>query len=222
MGGMLGASVPSGRQLSYSGTIQSAEKATVTSPLAGSVVEVFVKDGDTVRAGQRLLRLTPLASGRQPVVVSAPLSGLIVASLEGIESSDPALDVLVRFPHVGMRTEAGMPLFDIVNEKSAVIPLNVPERDIVYVKPGQEVTIRPRVLPRVTLRGKVVRVARAGQSRMTNGVRATVFPVTVQVLDSLDRARLGMTADVVWVEEVKDEEATQEASPPPTPTGRGG
>jgi hypothetical protein len=189
------------------GTIQPADMVTVSAPFAGNVVEVFVEDGDAVRRGQPLLRFVSSEASQQQVVISAPQRGMVSAPRQTGDSSDPALDTFIRFPHVGQHVNAGAPLVDVLDDQTSVILLNVPEREIDLVEPAQEVMIRSRVLQEgTTLKGKVVRVSRVGRSRAGNNANTVVFPVTVRVLEPLGKLRLGMSVEVEW----KQVEKTQQ------------
>lgn len=202
-GGMTGDPTMKPR-LVYTGTLQPAETVTVTAPLTGSITDVYVKDGDTVHTGQKLIRLEATEPQRREVVIKSPRRGLVMASREMGPLSDPAFDAFLRFPHVGRHVTAGTALLDVVSEQSAVVLLNVPERDVSSVKLSQPALIRPRVLPEgVTLKGKVTRISRIGYRGSLNTV---MFPVTVQVSGASDRVRLGMSVEVELVEEEKDEE----------------
>ncbi len=205
-GGMMGD--PSMKpRLVYTGTLQPAETVTVTAPLTGSITDVYVKDGDTVQTGQKLIRIKAPAPQRREVVIQSPRRGLVMASREMGPLSDPAFDSFTRFPHVGRYVNAGTALLDVVSEQSAVVLLNVPEREVSSVKLFQPALIRPRVLPEgVTLKGKVVRVSRMGHR---SSISTIMFPVTVQVSGSSDEVRLGMSVEVELVEEGKDEETVQ-------------
>jgi multidrug resistance efflux pump len=205
-GGMMGDPIMKPR-LIYTGTLQPADIVTITAPLTGSITDVYVKDGDSVRAGQKLMRLEATEPQRREVVIKSPRRGLVIASRELGPLSDPAFDSFMRFPHVGRHVSAGTALLDVVSEQSAVVLLNVPEREVSSVKLSQPVLIRPRVLPEgVTLKGKVVRVSRLGHR---SSISTIVFPVTVQVSGSLDKVRLGMSVEVELIEEEKDEGAVQ-------------
>lgn len=205
-GGMMGDPTMKPRLL-YTGTLQPAEIVTVTAPLTGSITDVYVKDGDTVQAGQKLIRLEATEPQRREVVIKAPRPGLVMASREMGPLSDPAFDSFTRFPHMGRHVSTGTALLDVVSEQSAVVLLNVPEREVSSVKLSQPALIRPRILPEgVTLKGKVVRVSRMGHR---SSISTIMFPVTVQVSGALDKVRLGMSVEVELVEEEKDEETVQ-------------
>jgi multidrug efflux pump subunit AcrA (membrane-fusion protein) len=205
-GGMMGDPTMKPRLL-YTGTLQPAEIVTVTAPLTGSITNVYVKDGDTVQTGQKLIRLEATEPQRREVVIKSPRRGLVMASREMGPLSDPAFDSFTRFPHVGRHVSTGTALLDIVSEQSAVVLLNVPEREVSSVKLSQPALIRPRVLPEgVTLKGKVARVSRMGHR---SSISTIMFPVTVQVSGALDKVRLGMSVEVELVEEEKDEETVQ-------------
>lgn len=198
-------------RLIYTGTLQPAEIVTVTAPLTGCITDVYVQDGDVVQTGQQLIRLEATEPRRRAIVIQAPRPGLVVASREMGPLSDPAFDSFIRFPHVGRHVNAGTALLDIVSEQSAVVLLNVPEREVSSIKLSQPALIRSRILPEgVALKGKVVRISRIGHRGSLNTV---MFPVTVQVSDALDKMRLGMSVEVELIEETKDAETVQREVP---------
>ncbi|MCS6860740.1 MAG: HlyD family efflux transporter periplasmic adaptor subunit [Abditibacteriales bacterium] len=209
-GGMMGDPLLRPRMI-YTGTLQPAETMTVTAPLTGNIAEVYIKDGDMVQAGQKLIRLEATEPPRREVVIKAPRPGLVTASREMGPLSDPAMDSFFRFPHVGRHVSVGTALLDIVSEQSAIVLLNVPERDVSSIKLSQLALIRSRVLPDGTaLKGKVVRISRLGHRGNFNTV---MFPVTVKVSDALGKMRLGMSVEVELVGERADEATVQRAVP---------
>lgn len=133
------------------GTIQALEQAAVAPRVAGRVAKVYVKEGESVRAGRLLFRLDRLQApvkGRpksKDAEVRSPLAGVVLA-----RDSNPG-DRVTAAPPTVMAVVADI---DVMKLTAAL-----PEARRAEVSDGQEVTVTTDALPGRGFGGRVALTA---------------------------------------------------------------
>ncbi|MBS0462470.1 MAG: efflux RND transporter periplasmic adaptor subunit [Proteobacteria bacterium] len=119
-------------------------QADAASRIAGQVVVVYVQVGDTVRAGQRLLRVQSRLVGDPPpsVDILAPRGGVV-----------QTLDA-----RVGQGVEPGVPLVGLGDPTRLAVLARVYEEDLGKVRVGQPVVVTTLAFPGERLGGRVQRL----------------------------------------------------------------
>lgn len=116
--------------------------AQITSKVPSRITEVHAFSGDEVKAGQLLMKITPLAVGSTVIEVTAPIDGTVVLqSATRGQSTDPQ-DVLFEIAD----------LSKIMVRGKAFETSNIPD-----IKIGQTVRVYSPAFPNKPLSGKVVR-----------------------------------------------------------------
>ena len=163
--------------------------------MAGKLLEVRVKEGDRVAAGEVLARLDdaalPPGARTDLLLVKAPAAG----------------EVLKVLTHAGEVVGAGQPVAMLADPEDVYLTVNVEEKKIGRVRPGQRVTFTVDGIPGRTFTGKVVEIQDAVAStfsllptRSTSGSFIKVVqrvPVKVHIEDAAGAPlRLGQSAVV--------------------------
>ncbi len=117
------------------------EKHALISPrFEGRVGEILVKLGDSVKAGQPLLKGEPLNVGAQPVILKSPIEGQVTRQAATLGQSFNADTVLMEVSDHRQIYARGM-------------TYEGPE--LTNIKKGQPVTVKINVLPEQAFTGKV-------------------------------------------------------------------
>ena len=155
--------------------------ATVSSRIAGRVVSIHAREGDSVRRGQRLVVIESFQLGSPPPRVS------YAALIEGT--------ITDRHVVVGDDVERNGHLFEIADLSEVLAVGRVFEGQIADVAVGQKVRVRVPSLPGVAFEGSVERLG----GQLDEGTRS--LPVYVRVANADGRLRPHMRATLSLVTE---------------------
>ena len=159
-------------QIGLSATVAPRVWTELTAPVAGTISDVRVDLGDTVKRGQSLADVRPDAGGATRAL-TAPYDGVVVA----------------RSVHPGAHVApGGMPIVTVIDDSRLRVLAEVPEVDTPLVRVGQDATVVVAAHPNHTWTGKVARLGRE-LSAQTH-----TLPIEIDV-DNADRKLLaGMAA----------------------------
>jgi RND family efflux transporter, MFP subunit len=134
---------PLSTELNLNGEVQLLpdHQADVSLRISGQVKALYANLGETVRVGQRLVRVQSRLVGDPPpsVTISAPMSGVIDA----------------RNAVVGQAVEPNTVLFHISDRSQVIVVARVYEEDIGKIKTGQKARVRVLSDPKQVFTGKV-------------------------------------------------------------------
>lgn len=134
---------PLSTELNLNGEVQLLpnRQADVSLRISGQVKALYANLGETVRAGQRLVRVQSRLVGDPPpsVTINAPMSGVIDA----------------RNAVVGQAVEPNTVLFHISDRSQLAVVARVYEEDIGKIKTGQEARVRVLSEPKQVFAGRV-------------------------------------------------------------------
>lgn len=222
------------RSLSFSGKLSPVRQATLTAPAATRVVEVGASDGAFVREGELIVafddtqaRLSYLQAQRDyeqsrleatPAVIEEKLISLDLArrNYEATKITAPFSGVVSGLTlRPGDAVSNGATVAKLIDLSSYQVTVDISERDLGYISPGQTVYVTVTALPGLRLTGRVERV---GWEPSSSGDVVT-YPVTVVIDDAPSSLRPGMSAQVdIVIQEARDVlavplEAVAEAGP---------
>ncbi|WP_027717637.1 HlyD family secretion protein [Desulfovirgula thermocuniculi] len=128
-----------------------ADLFRVSPQVSGKILEVYVEEGQAVRAGEVVARLddtTLQAANPDLAVVRAPVDGLVVKKLA----------------RPGEMAAPGQPVVVLVDPKDLYVTANIEEDKLRRVRVGQQVDISLDALPGKTFTGRVERIGKASLS----------------------------------------------------------
>ncbi|MBK6620711.1 MAG: efflux RND transporter periplasmic adaptor subunit [Saprospirales bacterium] len=155
-------------RVSASGKVAPVEETKIASKVMGTIMELYVKEGDLVEKGQKLLKIGP-------DMIHAPSSGIVYS-----------LNVQVGQRVVGTDLMDGTELMHLYDENNIGVHVEVGEGDIGRIAIGNEVDIELDAYRDRKFKGQVTRVSSQGIQRFIDG-DASVFEVWV----GLDKTSLG-------------------------------
>ncbi len=153
---------------SFSGNIEARNRQPIIAETVMQVSDIFVTEGQSVKAGDILLKTT---NGNE-----------ILADIDG-----EAANVNVEENEVIM---AGTKMMDIVDYSKLQINVRVDEYDIGSLQKGKEATVKIGALQK-ELKGKISKISKEGV--VMNGL--TYFTATID-LAGAEQLRVGMSAEV--------------------------
>ena len=120
-----------------------ARHAVVSSRISGRVIGLNVQEGDTVKAGQVLVRVESRQPGNPPPVIelTSPIGGLVVES----------------HIRIGEPVEPEKELLDVSDLSEVLAIARVPENQAAKLKPGSKAHIRVSALGDQPLDGEMIR-----------------------------------------------------------------
>ncbi len=206
---------------SYSGTaaLEPENQAMVVAKTSGVLLKLMVEEGDVVRAGDLLAQLDPEKPRLELARRSSDLFTRKLVSAEAqekarfdLETQKAAYDIAkleldytrivapiggvisVRMVKEGNLIQINQSLFRIDDFDPLLAVLNVPERELTTMRPGQTVSMHVDALPGVEFDGAVARV-----SPVVDADTGT-FRVTTEFRDATQRLKSGMfgRVDVVY------------------------
>lgn len=168
------------QRVTLSGIVTPVRKTEIYAPYDGYVDEIFVAVGQKVEKGARLVRVNQsLVDSSRAFPLRAPFAGTIVR-IPNKEGS-----------YVVKHAEDSM-LVRIDDLSALYVDANVPERDLVNLKAGQEVVIRAMALPDRRYKGRIIEVSMA--PKQAQGGRDVIeYPVRAEILDQDERIKPGMS-----------------------------
>ncbi len=198
------------------GNVQPNNQLVVYPPISGRIEKILIKEGDSVRKGQKLMDLS--STERATLLDEAAAQGpSILSHWEQLYQETPLLSPesgqVVFLPTVqGQIVNTGTEL--MVMSDHLIVNTQVDETDLAQVKMNQEATITLDAYPDQPVEGKVRRISY--QSTLVNSV--TTYEVDVWPDKIPPFMRSGMTANVVFNVSEKDDillvpsEAIQQAA----------
>jgi multidrug efflux pump subunit AcrA (membrane-fusion protein) len=143
--------------LRCTGRVEALEEVDVTPKIAGRVVRVHVKEGDSVKKGETIMTIDPEVTGMkfEPHSVTSPIAG----------------KVAIRYVDRGAYVTQQVPLLKVINDASVKVTVGVLEKDYPYVRLGMPARIEFDALPGDIWKAKVTNL-RPVVDTMTGTARA--------------------------------------------------
>lgn len=175
------------QRVTIAGRVVSKKTLIVKPSFSGYVQKVFVKIGDTVKAGDPLVTFSPsLGASESNYPVRAAFSGRVTQVLKNegeyvTESSDSGI------------------VLKVEDLTQLYVLANVPELDIAKVKLGQKTVIKISSLVGETFAGEISEIALSAQDKERWSSSSTDFQVRIQITSKTGQILPGMSAlcDVV-------------------------
>lgn len=195
-----GISVPAPAGIVASGTLE-AEEVSIASEVAGRVVQLPVAEGDSVKAGEVLVKLDDSLARLQLQMAPPSERRPLELQLEKMTIRSPLDGILGRRSiHAGEVVSPGATLMVVTRLNPAKLMVYVPEGEIGRVKIGQKVEVRVDSFPGESFPGEVTfindkaeftpRNVQTQRDRMN-----LVFAVKVKIPNPDQRLKPGMPAD---------------------------
>jgi multidrug efflux pump subunit AcrA (membrane-fusion protein) len=166
------------QRVNVSGAVAPNRTVTFVPPYEGYVRKIYVKLGQTVKAGDPVVKITPGADD-EAFPLRAPFDGVVVQVMrtEGQYVSKNKDDAIVRVDDISK-----------LNVES-----DAPELDYAKLKVGQDVIIKASAIMSRTYKGKITEIAQAarGQDRWERS--KVEFPIKVAIVDHDDKLKPGMS-----------------------------
>jgi macrolide-specific efflux system membrane fusion protein len=185
------------------GNVQPNNELAIFSPIAGRIEKIYIREGDNVRKGQKLMDMS--STERATLLDEAESQGpSILAHWQELYQETPLLSpengAIIYLPTVpGQIVSTGVTL--MVMSDHLMVNTQVDETDLAQVKLGQDTTITLDAYPNNPIEGKVHRISYF--STLVNNV--TTYEVDVWPTEIPNFMRSGMTANVVFSVNEKDD-----------------
>lgn len=204
-----------------SGEIVAARYADIGSSVMGRLVELQVREGERVDAGQPLARIDPVPAEIDQAVATADAArarreasskrvaearARLTRARDGLAKTEitaPMAGVVTRLSAregemvvVGVQNQPGTILMTLSDLSSIDAEARIAEADVLRLAVGQPATAKVEAMAGRELPGRVVEIGASALPQTGTGVAAREFRVVVR-LDAPDAAlRPGMTCDV--------------------------
>ena len=185
------------------GNVQPQNQLSILPPIAGRIEKIFIKEGDYVKKGQKLMELS--STERATLLDEAAAKGPDeLAHWEELYQATPLLapenGQIIYLPTVpGQIVSTGVSL--MVMSDHLIVNTQVDETDLAQVKLGEDATIDLDAYPDQDIDAKVRRISY--QSTLVNNV--TTYEVDVWPDKVPSFMRSGMTANVTFNVAEKDD-----------------
>ena len=169
------------------GEIEPKTKVDVKSSVTGKVMELFVREGDAVRSGQRLAVVQPgrdKSEGYHSATVTAPMAGIVIK--KNAEIGDSVVSGMAEFG-------AGNILYTVADLSRMIVKFNVNEVDVGKLSVNQSVRILLDAFPNETFDGRITFISPMAEK---NDQKLKIFRTEVDILAHDPRLRPGMTARI--------------------------
>jgi multidrug efflux pump subunit AcrA (membrane-fusion protein) len=191
------------------GEIAPKKCVNVASQVSGRVVELFVHEGQTVKAGQPLAVVQPGSRGEKflPATLTAPVAGVLIRPVEEERYGSSVKKFVVLDDYVtGRQDNAQSPtlLMTIADMNALIVKLKVNEVDVLKFKEGMPVTVMVDSLPEEKFEGAVTMISRQAEEQERGPSSGKVFRTEVTLKGKDERLRIGVTARVSTVIEKKE------------------
>jgi HlyD family secretion protein len=194
-----------GGEITALGTLEATE-VTVGSEVSARIVEIPVEEGQTVRAGDLLVRLDDSATQLQYREASTVDQQSLAIQLAKYQIRAPRDGViLLRNAEPGEVAVAGASLLTIGDLSALDLMVYVPQTDLGRVRLGQKVSVVPEAVPDAAFSGQVLHIANQAEftprnTQTTKDRLDLVFGVKVHVRNVGGRLKPGMTATASFQE----------------------
>lgn len=173
------------------GVVEANGVAIISAPFDGYVQKVFVKIGETVKAGDPIVTLTQTPDGSlsETFPLRSPLAGVVTQILYSrgsfVEKSSSAR-AIVR----------------IEDRSSLFAAADTAEADYAKLKPGLAAVIRPAALPQMRLKGEIISMFGAAKQQDRWDRSRVEFPIRVKLAEVNEAIRSGMsvTTEIITAE----------------------
>ncbi|MFA5138688.1 MAG: HlyD family efflux transporter periplasmic adaptor subunit [Elusimicrobiota bacterium] len=192
------------------GEIAPKKCVNVASTVSGRVVELFVHEGQVVKAGQPLAVVQPGSRGEKflPSTVVAPVGGFLIRPVEEQQYGSNVKKFVVLDDYVtGRQDNAQSPTFlmSIADMNALVVKLMINEVDVLKFKVGMPVSVKVDSLPDQKFEGTVTMISsQAEEASRGWGGGGKSFRTEVTLKKKDERLRLGVTARVSTIIEKKE------------------
>lgn len=199
-----GVAAPPPRGIVASGTIE-VEEVSVSSEVAGRVVQLPVDEGDRVRAGDLLVKLDDSVPALQVRMASASDRPLMELQLAKFSIGSPLDGVVTRRSvRLGEVASPGAVALVVSKQDPVDLTLYVPELEIGRVQVGQKVEVQVDSFPGELFPGEVTFLATKAEFTPRNVQTQKdrlnlVFAVKVRIPNADLRLKPGMPADATIV-----------------------
>jgi multidrug resistance efflux pump len=126
---------------------------SISTPVAGQLTDMKVKQGDTVTVGETLATVTPVSAASANNSQSASAELRIASPISGTIVQIPAVQ--------GQYVSPGLPLLQLANVQAVSVTAYVDESAISSVSNGQDVDITVDAYPGTTFTGHVQEIVQA-------------------------------------------------------------
>ncbi len=190
--------------ISKDGAFQAKDSVEVNSKADGRIKEMFVKEGDLVKEGQKLLIVQPGQSEYDkflPITITSPKSGMVFRCLNERRSQRSSSTYLL--PQEGESISGinnGNPtcIMKIVKPGKYVVPVKIDEYDMRYVKLGMPVKLKVISRPGVVYDGLIDFISPQPEVKeemwWDPNSNKVEFIVVAETKDTLKEIVLGLTA----------------------------
>jgi len=198
----MAAPLPNG--IAASGTIES-EEVSISSEVAGRVVQLLADEGDQVKAGDVLVKLDDSIPRLQWKMASTAERQLLELQLEKMAIRSPIDGVVSRRSiRVGEVASPATVLMVVTRNDPVELTLYVPEKEIGRVRLGQKVEVRVDSFPGEIFPGQVTYLSSKAEFTPRNVQTQRdrlnlVFAVKVRIPNPDLRLKPGMPADAALV-----------------------
>ncbi len=172
------------QRVTLAGIIVPQRRTVILPPYAGYVRKMYVSIGEKVQAGQPLVSIVQSLADRGEVFpLRAPFSGTVVQVLhsegEYVEEKGDQ-STLVRIDDL----------------QRLFVMADVPEMDLVKIKPGQDVVIRATAILGKTFKGVIREISIAARERKdwNRSNEKVEFPIRIEITDRDPEIRPGMSS----------------------------
>lgn len=208
------------RTIAVTGKLRPVREAELAAPSGGRVAEVHTRDGASVEAGELLVtfdetqaRLSFLQAQRDYEQARLEATPSIIEekrlSLEVARRTLEETKLVAPFPGIvsglsllpGDHVGSGTVIAKLIDPSKYQVTVEISERDLRHVSPGQSVIVTVDALPGLRLAGRVDRIGwePSGSSELVT------YPVTVLVDAAPASLRPGMSTQVdIVIEEARD------------------
>lgn len=195
------------RRFEELGDLAPKDRVNVASKVSGRIIELFVQEGDRVKAGQKMAVVQPGRTGAErylPSTVEAPIEGILMCYIKNPD----ARNTNARFVEVGdyvtglFQSQNPTYLMTVADLRKLIVRLKISEMDIFKLTEDKPVEVTVDALPDEEFPG-VVSLISPQAERDSNGLK--VFRVEVELKKNDKRLRPGMTARVDSLLEKKED-----------------
>ena len=171
------------QRVSIAGNVVPSKKTIITAPFNGYIKKLYVEIGQKVKKGDPIVSVVQSLQSTDPVFpLRSPLDGTVVSVLkeegEFVKQDDPK-DFILR----------------IDNLDNLYVISNVPEIDMVKIKPGLEAIIKASAILDKQYKGEVVSISLASKNQDEwRGNSKVEYPTKVKITDADESIKPGMSA----------------------------
>ncbi len=173
------------QRVTIAGSVTPNRKTVISAPYSGYVRKIYVQIGDQVKEGQPIVSVAQSLRGSSEDVypLRAPFSGTVVQILK------------TEGEYVDQQNTAGtgIAMVRIDDLTHIYIEASAPEIEFAKLKVGEDVVIKASAILSRSYKGKIVHVHLAAKEQKDWDKSRVEFPVIIEVLDSDESLRPGMS-----------------------------